>query len=211
LSRKINPIAMRAGITIPWKSTWFAEGAEYANKILEDDKIRTYLKRDLRNAGLHDVLIERSIKSIKITIIVSKPGVVIGRKGTGLTEIRERVKRHTKSDIELLIEEVKNPDLSALIVAENIAMQIEKRTSPKRAINQATEKAISAGALGIKVQVGGTLYGPNSIAMTQEITKGAVPTQTLRTNIDYAKAISYTRGGTIGVKVWINKGEIKER
>ncbi len=205
MSRKIDPRALRVGVTKPWLSSWFAEGNRYADRVVEDEKIRKILRKRLRTAGLDSILIERSIKSVKIIIRVTRPGVVIGRKGAGLSQIREEIKRITKSDIDLLIEEVKVPETSASVVAETIAMQIEKRINPKRAINVAADKSIEAGATGIKVEASGTLYGPNSMGTIIVTTRGPVPTQTLRADIDYAKTVAYTRGGTIGIKVWIYK------
>jgi len=210
MSRKINPTGLRVGVTQDWKSTWYAEGDRYANFLLEDDKIRKYLHRALRTAGVEVILIERSIKAVKIIIRVSRPGVVIGRKGSGLSEIRSKLSIITKNDIDLQIEEVKNPEASAPIVAEAVAMQIERRISAKRAINMAAEKAMNAGAKGIKLEISGTVNGPNSIAMNDIVTKGAVPTQTLRANIDFAKGTAFTRGGTIGIKVWVYKGEVED-
>jgi small subunit ribosomal protein S3 len=211
MSRKINPTGLRVGVTQDWKSTWYAEGDRYANFLIEDDKIRRYLHRALRSAGVEVILIERSIKAMKIIIRVSRPGVVIGRKGAGLSEIRSKISKITKHDIDLQIEEVKNPEASAPIVAEAVAMQIERRISAKRAINMAAEKAMNAGSKGIKLEISGTVNGPNSIAMNDIVTKGAVPTQTLRANIDFAKGIAFTRGGTIGIKVWVYKGEVEDR
>lgn len=210
MSRKINPTGLRVGVTQDWKSTWFAEGNRYADLLLEDYKIRKYLHKALRTAGVEAILIERSIKALKILIRVSRPGVVIGRKGAGLSEIRSKITKMTTSDIDLQIEEVKNPEASAPIVAEAIAMQIERRISAKRAINMAAEKAMNAGAKGIKLEISGTVNGPNSIAMNDIVTKGAVPTQTLRANIDFAKGTAFTRGGTIGIKVWVYKGEVED-
>ena len=207
MSRKVNPVGLRVGVTQDWKSTWFAEGDLYASNVIEDDKIRSYLKKELRTSGIDSIIIERSIKSVKIIIHVARPGVVIGRKGSGLAQIREHVKKLTKSEIDLQIEEVKKPETSASIVAETVAMQIERRIYARRAINIAADKAMEAGAKGIKVQVGGTVNGPNSISLVDIASRGAVPTQTLRADIDFAKAIANTRGGTIGVKVWVYKGE----
>ena len=207
MSRKINPTGFRVGITKGWQSNWFAEDSRYADAVVEDDKIRTYLKKELRSAGVEVILIDRSIKSIKMTIKVARPGVVIGRKGSGLALIRQGLQKITESDIDLQIEEVKSPETSASIVAETVAMQIERRVYARRAINIAADKAMDAGAKGAKVQVSGTVNGPNSIALTDIANRGAVPTQTLRADIDYAVTVAKTRGGTIGVKVWIYKGE----
>lgn len=211
MSRKINPTGLRVGVSQDWKSTWYAEGRRYADFLLEDYKIRKYLNKALRTAGVEAILIERSIKAVKIVIRVSRPGVVIGRKGAGLAEIRANISKISKHDIDLQIEEVKNPEASAPIIAEAIAMQIERRISAKRAVNMAAEKAMSAGAKGIKVEINGTINGPNSIAMQDIVIKGAVPTQTLRANIDYAKGVAFTRGGTIGIKVWVYHGEVETK
>lgn len=208
MSRKVDARSLRAGITRGWSAIWFAEDTLYSKNLLEDDKIRTYLAKYLKGAGLDSILIERSIKSIKIVIRVSKPGLVIGRRGTGLSEIRSVISKITKSDIELQIEEVKNQNLSANIVAENIALQIEKRVSARRSMSMAAERTMDAGAKGVRIQVAGTVQGPNSIATEDVIYKGAVPAQTLRADIDFSKATAFTRGGTIGIKVWIYKGEL---
>ena len=209
MSKKINPNAMRIGVTKPWKSLWYAENGRYADAVVEDDKIRTYLTKSLRTSGLDELIIERSIKAVKILIRVSRPGVVIGRKGVGLSQIREDLKKITKSEIDLQIEEVKKPEGRANIIAEAVAMQVERRVSARRAINIAADKAIEAGVLGVKVQIGGTVHGPNSIGTSFLTTRGAVPTQTIRADVEYAKAVAHTRGGTIGVKVWVYHGEIE--
>ncbi len=211
MSRKINPTGLRVGVTKPWKSIWFAEGARYADSVIEDYKIRHYLGKALRPAGLSAVIIERSIKAVKLLIKVSKPGVVIGRKGSGLAIIREGIKKITSSDIDLQVEEVTKPEADAKIVAEFIAMQLERRVHARRAINTAADKALDAGVKGVKIQMRGTIHGPNSIATEEVVSRGAVPTQTIRADIDFARAISYTRGGTIGIKVWIYKGEVNEK
>lgn len=209
MSRKVDSRGLRVGITKGWKSSWFTDDKDtYAKYLLEDDKIRTMLSKKLRGAGVHEIIIERSIKSVKILIRVSRPGVVIGRKGSGLTEIRAKVNQITKSDIELQIEEVKNPNTSANIIAEMIALQIEKRISARRALNVAAEKAMDSGIKGIRIEIAGTVQGPNSIATQDVVSKGSVPSQTLRADIDFSKAVAYTRGGTIGIKVWVNNGEL---
>jgi small subunit ribosomal protein S3 len=208
MSRKVDTRALRTGITKPWLSSWFAEGVRYGTSLVEDDKIRKYLSKKLRTTGLDQILIDRSIQKITITIRVSKPGIVIGRKGAGLAQLRIDLAKITKADIDLQVEEVKKPELSAAIVAESLAMQIERRVHAKRALSMATKKSIDAGAKGIKVEISGTVNGPNSVALSDGATVGKVPTQTLRADIDYAKATAFTRGGTIGVKVWIYRGEM---
>jgi len=205
MSRKINPTAFRIGITKGWLSSWFAEGGDYGDALIEDNKIRKYLKKSMRSAGIDAIMIERSIKSIKIIIHVARPGVVIGRKGSGLAQIRIDLKKITKSDIELQVEEVAKPDLSAPIVAEYVAQSIERRVHPKRAINMSADKTMEAAAKGVRVQVGGTVHGPNSVAMVFVATRGAIPTQTLRADIDYAATTAFTKAGTLGIKVWIYK------
>lgn len=207
MSRKVDSRSLRTGFTKEWSSNWYAESSNYADMALEDFNIRKYLERELRNAGLSSIAIERSIKTLKITISVARPGVVIGRKGTGLAKIRKELKKVTNAEIDLQIEEVKKPEGNANVISTSIAIQTERRMSPKRAINIAADKAINAGVKGVKIQAKGTLYGPNSIATTIEAKRGAMPTQTIRADISFAKATGYTRGGTIGVKVWIYNEE----
>jgi small subunit ribosomal protein S3 len=207
MSRRVDPRANRVGITTGWSSVWFAEGANYAKFLIEDSKIRNHLDRVLRSAGLDRVIIERSIKNLKVIIRVAKPGVVIGRKGGELEKLRKALYRITRSDLDLLIEEVKKPEQSAKIAADSIAMQLEKRISVKKAMNVTAEKAMESGALGFKVVVSGTIYGPSSIGTEVSTYRGAIPSQTLRADIDYSKSTAHTIGGTVGVKVWIYRGE----
>lgn len=209
MSRKVDTRALRTGVTKDWASTWFAEGHLYADNLVEDDKIRKCLKKKLRSSGVDEIKIERSIQKLTIIIRVAKPGIVIGKKGSGLAEIRTALAKITKSDIDLQVEEVKKPDLSASILAENLAMQIERRIHVKRAMNAMIRRTMEAGAKGVKVQISGTVNGPNSIAMLDKAKEGSVPTQTIRADIDFDKATAYTRGGSIGIKVWVYKGEIE--
>lgn len=208
MSRKVDARSNRVGITKKWNSSWFAEGASYAANLIEDFKIREILNKQLRTAGLDTVIIERSLKNIKIILTVAKPGVVIGRKGSGLALLRAKLAKVTKVNVELLVEEAKDPETHAKIVADTIAMQLERRYSAKRAINIAADKAMQKNAKGIKIDVGGTIFGPSSVATVVKTTRGTVPTQTLRADIDFAKATAHTRGGALGVKVWIHKGDI---
>lgn len=210
MSRKVDARANRVGITKGWHSVWYAEGEQYAQNLIEDAKIRKYIYSTLRTAGLDVVVIERSLKSVRIIIKAAKPGVVIGRKGVGLAQLRRGLEKLTKSEIEIpQMYEVKKPETYAKIVAESIAMRVERRISSKRAINIAADKTMDAGAKGVRIEIAGTLYGPSSIATVAYTVRGAVPTQTLRADVDFAKATAYTRGGTIGVKVWIYKGELE--
>jgi len=208
MSRKVDARSNRVGITKKCNSSWFAEGASYAANLIEDFKIREILNKQLRTAGLDTVIIERSLKNIKIILTVAKPGVVIGRKGSGLALLRAKLAKVTKVNVELLVEEAKDPETHAKIVADTIAMQLERRYSAKRAINIAADKAMQKNAKGIKIDVGGTIFGPSSVATVVKTTRGTVPTQTLRADIDFAKAKAHTRGGALGVKVWIHKGDI---
>lgn len=209
MSRKVNPIGLRIGVTKKWLSSWYAEGSSYGDAVIEDDKIRKYIRKNLRSAGIDSILIERSIKSLKMIIKVARPGVVIGRKGSGLAKIREDMKKLTKSEVEFQVEEVQKPDLSASIVAESIAQSVERRVHVKRAINMSADRTMEAGAKGIKVQAGGTIHGPNSVAMVDVVTRGAIPTQTIRADIDYASATAFTKAGTIGIKVWIYRDNME--
>lgn len=207
MSRKVDARANRVGITTGWNSVWFAEGSQYAKNLLEDYKIRTFIKKKLRSAGLDRVIIERSLKSIKLIIRVAKPGVVIGRKGNDLSILRSNLNKITNADLDIQIEDVKKPELSAGIASDSIAMQLEKRISAKKAMNTTADRAMEAGALGIRVVISGTIFGPSTIGTEINTVRGAIPTQTLRADIDFAKATANTIGGTVGVKVWVYRGE----
>lgn len=209
MSRKVDPRANRIGITAPWYSTWFSDNKEYAKNLLEDLNIRALISKELRTASLDKVLIERSIKTLKVIIRVAKPGVVIGRGGTALEVLRKKLTKLTKSELEIQVQEVTKPELSASIAAESIAMQLERRIFVKKAMNNVADKAMEAGGLGVKVVVSGTISGPSSIGQEVSTSRGAIPTQTLRADIDFAKATAHTIGGTVGVKVWIYRGEYK--
>lgn len=208
MSRAVSATANRAGITKDWNSVWFATNADYSKFLLEDYNIRQYLFERLRVANIDSVIIKRQIGSIKIIVKVGKPGIAIGRKGKDLAIVREALQKMTESKLEIIVEEVKRPDTSAKIIADTIAMQLEKRFSPKRALNIAADKAVQQGAKGVKIVIGGTIFGPSSIASVLKTTRGALPTQTLRKDITFAKSTAHTIGGTIGVKVWINNGDI---
>jgi small subunit ribosomal protein S3 len=215
MGQKVNPISLRLGNTFTWKSRWFADPAEYSNKVLEDFKLRKYLHDKLSNAGLVSIGIERSLTAITIIIAVSRPGVVIGRGGANLEIIKKGIEtilnvskqKKDKVKIDLKVEEVKQPDLSSKLVAERIADQLMKRYPHRRAVSQALEKVMQAGAQGVKIALSGRIGG-SEIGRTEKYAKGKVPTQTIRANIDYFQAPALTRSGYVGIKVWINKGEI---
>ncbi|PJE52151.1 30S ribosomal protein S3 [candidate division WWE3 bacterium CG10_big_fil_rev_8_21_14_0_10_39_14] len=209
MGNKVHPEGFRIGVTKDWKTHWYAEGRERINNVLEDRKIRLFLEDKLSLAGISKIEIERSISALKVTIFVSRPGVVIGRGGSGTTTLRDELSKITKSKVELSVETVKDYETSAILVAGGICRQIEKRFPYKRAMVGAVEKAMDKGAKGIKITCSGVLSGPSSIGRTETIVRGSVPLQTLRADIDYSQKAAFTTYGNIGVKVWIYKGEVK--
>ncbi len=216
MGQKVHPTGFRIGNTFTWKSTWFAGPADYAKRVLEDKKIRVFFESKLASAGLDRIEIERSINVIKIKLHVSRPGVVIGRGGSNLellkTELARLLKinprdpKGMKVSIDEIIE-VKQPDLSAKFVVERITDQMIKRYPHRRAVSQALERVMAAGAKGVKIQLSGRVGGAE-IGRREKYFLGTVPTQTLRSNIDYYEAPAHTKSGTVGIKVWINKGEV---
>jgi len=214
MGQKINPFGFRLGPLYTWKTRWFAQGKQYQNFLLEDVKLRRFLRERLKLAGINNIEIERSINTIKIIIHVSRPGVVIGRGGSALEQLKEEVakvlrikKTDTKtSKVELEVIEVKNPDLSSYLVAVRIAEQLVKRYPHRRAVSQAIERVLGSGALGVKIMLSGRVGGAE-ISRREKYSKGSIPTQTIRADIDYAQYPSLTRFGYIGIKVWIYKGE----
>lgn len=207
MGQKINPTGFRMGITKNWGSRWFADKATYGKLALEDRKIRNLLKERFETAGVKEVIIERSLNDIRITIRVSKPGVVIGRGGEGVTKVQEELKKITTSKISLTAEEVKVPEIEASLVAQYISRQLKRRLPYRRLINTAIQSAMDKGAKGIKIRLSGLLSGGNSIARTETLSLGSIPSQTLRADIDYAQEDCHMIYGTIGIKVWIYKGE----
>jgi small subunit ribosomal protein S3 len=207
MGQKIHPIGFRIGITRDWTSKWFADKKTFSKYLLEDYKIRTYLQKKFEPAGLKAVDIERSANEINITIKVAKPGMVIGRGGTGVEEVEKEVKKLTKSKIRLTAEEVKTPEIEAQLVADYIARQLKRRMPFKRVANSAINSAMDKGAKGIKIRFSGLLSGGNSIGRTEIIKKGSVPAQTLRADVDYAQVHCLMLYGMIGIKVWIYRGE----
>lgn len=209
MGHKVNPIGWRVGITKSWRSRWFSQ-KEYNKLLLEDIRIRQAIFKKFKNAGISEVIIERFPNSVNLNIYTSRPGVVIGRSGAGIEELKEILSKLTKATLKINIEEVKNPNLSALLVASTIASQIEKRISYRRACKQALARTMEAQAEGIKIKVSGRLAGVE-IARTENFSSGKMPLSTLRSDIDYACLPARTTYGTIGVKVWIYKGTSKER
>ena len=206
MGQKVNPHGLRVGVIKDWDSKWYAE-ADFADFLVEDYNIRTYLKKKLYAAGVSKIEIERASDRVKVIIYTAKPGMVIGRGGAGIEDIKKALKPITSSEVDIDIVEIKSMDMSAILVAENIAAQLEKRISFRRAVKQAVGRTMRAGAKGIKVAVSGRLGGAE-IARSESYREGSIPLQTLRANIDYGVTTARTTFGAIGVRVWIYKGEL---
>lgn len=206
MGQKVNPKGLRVGVIKNWDSRWYAD-KQYSEYLLEDYKIRQFLKKKLFDAGISRLEIERAANRIKINVFTAKPGLVIGRGGADVEALRQQLKAMTGKNVFLNIVEVKRPELDAQLVAENIAAQLEKRIAFRRAMKQAMGRTIRMGAEGIKIMCSGRLGGAE-IARTEWVSDGKVPLHTLRADIDYATAEADTTYGKIGIKVWIYKGEI---
>lgn len=207
MGRKVHPIGFRLGINQPWSGRWFAEGAAYRNQLHQDIVIRKMVSKEAEKAGISTIEIERFGDKVKVSIHTAKPGILIGRKGDSVKKIRTDLEALTGKKIDLEIKEIKAPDCDALLVAKNIAGQIERRVSYRRAMKRALQQAMRQGAEGIKVSVSGRLSGAE-MARIVWLREGRVPLATLRANIDFARAEALTQYGRIGVKVWIYKGEV---
>jgi len=213
MGQKVNPLAFRLGILYKPSSRWYASSRDYKDLALQDIKIKDFVMDRLKLAGIVEVAVERSINVIKITIHAGRPGVVIGRGGANLELLKKELEAFLKKigaptslKFQLDVKEVKNPDLSAKLVGERIAEQLIKRYPHRRAVAQAQERVMAAGAKGVKLQLSGRIGGAE-IARSEKYSKGSIPTQTLRSDIDYAKVPALTRSGYVGIKVWIYKGE----
>ncbi|GAW90904.1 30S ribosomal protein S3 [Calderihabitans maritimus] len=207
MGQKVHPKGLRIGIIKSWDAKWYAGKKDYEKLLHEDLKIRRYIKEKLYNAGISTVEIERAANRVKITIHTAKPGIVIGRGGAEVEALRQELEKMTGRQININIVEIKKPELDAQLVAENIAAQLEKRISFRRAMKQAVSRAMRMGAEGIKVACSGRLGGAE-MARTEWYSEGKVPLHTLRADIDYGFAEASTTYGKIGVKVWIYKGEV---
>ena len=207
MGQKVHPTGFRVGVIRDWNSKWYADSRNFADYLVEDQKIRKFLKKKLYLAGISKIEIERTAKAIKVNLYAAKPGIIIGKGGAGVESVRAELKKLIGKDININIVEVKNVDLDAQLVAENIAGQLERRISYRRAMKQCMQKSVKAGALGIKTSVSGRLGGAD-MARTEFYKEGNIPLQTLRSDIDYGFAEADTTYGKIGVKVWIYKGEI---
>ena len=207
MGQKVSPVGMRIGINKSWESTWYADNKDFAKYLNNDNKIRKYLEKKLKDASVSNILIERNQKNTNIIINTAKPGVVIGHNGDEIEKLKKELAKLVDENIQISIMEIKNPDLNASLVAESIAHQIENRVSFRIAQKRAIRNTMKAGAKGIKTAVSGRLGGAD-MARTEGYTEGNIPLQTLRANIDYAHKEADTTYGKIGVKVWIYKGEI---
>lgn len=207
MGQKVNPNGLRLGITKDWESNWYANKRDFGDTLNKDIKIRKFLEKELKNAAVASVIIERTAKRCDITINTAKPGVIIGRGGEDIDKLRKKVSKLVNEDVYISIVEVKNPDLCAKLVADNIAGQIEARAPFRSAQKRAIRNTMKAGAKGIKTACSGRLGGAE-MARTEGYTEGTVPLHTLRANVDYAISEANTTYGKIGVKVWIYKGEV---
>jgi len=206
LGQKVNPIGLRVGVIRGWESNWF-ENKSYANKLIEDKQLRTYIRNRLKKAGISRIIINRTSKNIILTIHTSRPGVVIGKSGKEIAQLEQELKEVTSSEVKVQISEIKRPELDANLVAENIAQQLKGRISFRRAMKQAITAAMRMGAEGIRVMCSGRLGGAE-MARTEQYKEGRIPLHTIRADIDYATSTAHTIYGAIGIKVWICRGEV---
>ena len=206
MGQKVNPHGFRVGIISDWDAKWFAD-KDYQKYLLEDIKIRAFIKEKLFLSGIARVQIERATQKTRISIYTAKPGMVIGRQGSNIELLKKDLKQFTDSDIDINIVEIKNPDMNATLVAENIASQLERRIAYRRAMKQCVSRTMRMGAKGIKILCGGRLGGAE-IARKESYREGSIPLHTLRADIDYGTAEAHTTYGRIGIKVWIYKGEV---
>jgi len=210
MGQKVNPIGFRLGINRGWDSIWFAKKKEFGKYLIEDFKIRKYIKKNIVNSGVSEIIIERSSKKCTVSIHTSRPGFVIGKKGADIEKIKKNISKITDNEVLINIKEIKKPELNSNLAAENIAQQLVKRIAYRRAMKRAMQSAMRLNAKGIKVMVSGRLAG-NEIARTEWLREGSIPLHTLRANLDYGEAEALTTYGIIGVKVWIYKGELFEK
>ena len=209
MGNKVNPIGMRLQVNRTWDSRWYADSKDFGDLLLEDLKIKAFIKKEAKQAGISRVIIERPHRKCRVTIHAARPGVIIGKKGADIETLRKKLANLTDSELHLNIVEVRKPELDAALVGESIGQQLERRVSFRRAMKRAVQNAMRMGALGIRVNVAGRLGGAE-IARTEWYREGRVPLHTLRADIDYALYEALTPYGIIGIKVWIFKGEIME-
>ena len=207
MGQKVNPISLRLGINRGWESIWFAKKREFGKFLIEDFNIRKYIRKNVVNSGVSQIIIERTSGKCIISIYTSRPGFVIGKKGSDIEKIKKSLSKISSTEVSLNIKEIKKPELNSYLVAENIAQQLVKRIGFRKAMKRAMQSALRLGAKGIRVCLAGRLAG-NEIARTEWLREGSVPLHTFRADVDYAETEALTTYGLIGVKVWIYKGEI---
>jgi len=209
MGQKINPIGFRLGVNRTWDSRWYADSADYGRLVHEDLKIRKTIKDELKQAGISRIVIERPHKKCIVTIHTARPGLVIGKKGADIEVLRKKLSKMTEDEVRVNLVEIRKPEIDSTLVAEDIARQLERRGSFRRAMKRAIQNSMRLGALGVRIMVSGRLGGAE-IARTEQYAEGSVPLHTLRADIDYGTAEAETTYGIIGIKVWIYKGEIME-
>ncbi len=210
MGQKVNPIGLRLGINRNWNSRWFPDYNKMPDRVQEDHKIRNFIKKELYYAGISNIIIERTAKKLRVTIVAARPGVIIGKKGADIEKLKQKLQKLVGKEVFINIKEEKRPQASAQLAAENIATQLERRVAFRRAMKKVMQAAQKAGVKGIKVQVAGRLGGAE-MARTEWYLEGRVPLHTLRAKIDYGFAEALTTYGIIGVKVWIFKGEVLQK
>ena len=209
MGQKVNPVGFRLGVNRGWDSVWYAKKKDFGNYLIEDFKIRDYIKKNVVNSGVSKVMIERTANKCYVTIYTSRPGFVIGKKGSDIDKIKNNLSKFTTNEVNLNIKEVKKPDLDATILAEGVAQQLEKRVMFRRAMKRTVQSALRQSAKGVRIEVSGRLNGAE-IARTEWYREGRVPLHTLRADINYGTAEALTTYGIIGIKVWVYTGEINE-
>lgn len=207
MGQKVNPHGFRVGINKDWSAKWFAEKKDFGDILVEDNKVRELIKKETALSGVSEIHIERAAQRIKVSVYTTKPGMVIGKGGAGVEDLRAKVEKITGKRVIINVEEIRNPDIDAQIVAESIAEQLERRVSHRRAMKQAIQRTLRAGAKGIKTQISGRIGGAD-MARAEGYSEGTIPLQTIRADIDYGFAEADTTYGKMGCKVWIYKGEI---
>ena len=207
MGQKVNPIALRLGYIENWRSLWFAEKADFTRNLIEDAKIRKFINKQFAQAAISRIIIERLTDKIKVIIHTARPGVIIGRRGADIDRLKMELGKITPKEVAIEPREIKNPSIDAQLVAQNIAFQLEKRVAFRRAMKRSIEQALSSGGKGIKIKCSGRLNGAE-MARSESYKEGKLPLQTLRANIDYGFAEALTTYGLLGVKVWLNRGEI---
>jgi len=207
MGQKVNPIGLRLGINRNWESRWFPKFSTMPANVLEDDKIRKYVKKELYYAGIAQTIVERTAKKVRVTVVAARPGIIIGKKGADVEKLKDSLSKLVGKEIAVNIKEERKPQTSALLSAENVAQQLERRVAFRRAMKRVMQNALKGGAKGIKVSVSGRLGGAE-MARTEWYLEGRVPLHTLRARIDYGFAEAHTAYGCIGIKVWIFKGEV---